>query len=37
LESDAARAYDAAAYQAWGEFAFLNFPDEAAFQQRAAE
>jgi hypothetical protein len=45
VESDAARAYDAAAYQAWGKFAFLNFPqpeeaaDEAAeaLQQRAAE
>ena len=27
-EADAARAYDAAAYATWGEFAYLNFPDE---------
>lgn len=25
---DAARAYDARAFAAWGEFAYLNFPDE---------
>ena len=27
-EADAARAYDAAAYATWGEFAYLNFPAE---------
>lgn len=26
---DAARAYDRHAFEAWGEFAYLNFPDEA--------
>ncbi len=29
-EIEAARAYDAAALAAWGEFAWLNFPEEAA-------
>jgi hypothetical protein len=27
-EAEAARAYDAAAFAAWGEFAFLNFPNQ---------
>lgn len=30
VEEDAARAYDAAARQYHGEFAYFNFPDEAA-------
>jgi hypothetical protein len=29
-EEEAARAYDAAAFAAWGEYAWLNFPDEVA-------
>jgi len=29
-EAGAARAYDAAAFEAWGEFAHLNFPAEVA-------
>jgi hypothetical protein len=29
LERDAARAYDRAAFAAWGEYAFLNFPAPA--------
>ncbi len=28
LESDAARAYDAAAWKAWGSYAWLNFPED---------
>jgi hypothetical protein len=37
-QEEAARAYDAAAFAAWGEFAYLNFPlaDEAADQARGA-
>lgn len=36
-EVDAAKAYDAKARELWGEYAFLNFPDESADSLCAAE
>jgi hypothetical protein len=36
-EADAARAYDAAAYATWGEFAYLNFPDELQINETLQE
>jgi hypothetical protein len=34
-EAAAARVYDAAAYAAWGDYAFLNFPQNKQFYQLA--